>query len=818
MMNSKKSNMKNIKTIEYSNHNVGFSLTIPSTWLEVKKTSFSDLGINDNTLFVFTTDEFSTLTAVFSGFCKKKSFNKFFEKIKLSKDFNVVKTGLKEYKNVSVKFLIIEKDNLKVMHNFCLINDMIVNFTINLNPNTKINETKSLNSDTNIKLVNEVLKTMEVFEPINPPIYINDERYCIKEEGCENIKSIAQIYVENDCKYKNITLPNFFLKYIYLNQESGELLSIINKEIYYKSKDTRVVKVNEDLSNSIAKVVEENMTFLKEISVNEEKTKLNSSLVIKLKNDYLYIDLDNNEDARELLNEIVNIVTSKEEEKDDIVTEETPKIPSIVISNEVGEEAKTILAKLENELKEIEELKTKVDEEKVQISEEIGKEAELILAKLEKEMNDKNNVEGTISEEVGHEAELMLKKLEETSAVLKEAVILPTVGIEAKHVLEKIENEEKVEEHQSEQEKREYDLTEFESYFHNIDGHASFKFLFPNGLGEKVVREFNVFDIIDEESLMYRIFIFKCDTLEQYETKLKSWMSMNVTSNQSIVKEEYNQIGDNGHEIKTYIFENGRFYKVAYIQNYLVAISGFESEDSLFYADLALDHVEIGEDNKEFVEATDRKNRSIKILQEQGIPYLEELPVIQTSAEVKGKTVEEIVKRAIVLCIACNFASDIISNKKRRYIKESKKFFNKLLDTYNVKDVMTKDEKLLFDKMDKNIAVQLSWQFEGYLILLWTLGLVDKVPFPDTLVEPDSVTAVVSACDTYRELLEKCRLRDVNEVLDLADLTYRYNWYCVEAKINDEDTIINPEIVMERHRALLWLLSDVKWDKVEINT
>ncbi len=131
---------------------------------------------------------------------------------------------------------------------------------------------------------------------------------------------------------------------------------------------------------------------------------------------------------------------------------------------------------------------------------------------------------------------------------------------------------------------------------------------------------------------------------------------------------------------------------------------------------------------------------------------------------------------------------------------------------------MNKDEKLLFDKMDKNVAIQISWQFEGYLILLWALGLVDEVPFPDTLVDPDSVTAVVSACDTYRELLEKCSLRDVNEVLDLADLTYRYNWYCVESKINDEDTVINPEIVMERHRALLWLLSDVKWDKVEINT
>ena len=778
MMNSKtkKNNKNNVKMIEYSNHNVGFSISIPPTWLEVKKTSFTDLGINENTLFVFATDEFSTLTAIFSGFCKKKSFNKFFEKIKLSKEFNIVKTGLKEYKNVSVKFLIIEKDNLKVMHNFCLINDMIVNFTINLNPNTKINEAKSLNSDTNIKLVNEVLKAMEVFEPINPPIYIDDERYCVKEEGNDSVKSIAQIYVENDCKYKNTTMPNFFLKYIYLNQETGELLSIINKEIYYKTKDTRVVKVDENLSNNIANIISENMNFLKEISINEEKQKLNSSLVIKLKNDYLYIDLDNNEDARELLSEIVCLVTSKEVKK-----EETPvaqeEVPTVIISNEL-EETK------------VEKIDTNFDEIKVTEQEEE-------------------------SNEVGHEAEMMLQKIDETTKPVEETVVVP-IAVE-EQASEGKEEIEEVKEETPEIEK-EYDLSEFNTYLHNIEGHASFKFLFPSGLGEKIIRDFNVFDIADEENLIYRVFIFKCDTLEQYEAKLKSWMSMNVASNKSIIKEEYNNNGANGNEIKTYIFENGRFYKVAYIQNYLVAISGFEYEESLLYADIALENVEIGEDNKALVEAYDRKNRSIRILEEQGISYLEELPVIQSSIEIKGKTIDEIAKRAIVLCIACNFASDIISNKKRRYIKESKKFFNKLLDTYNVKDVMTKDEKLLFDKMDKNVAVQLSWQFEGYLILLWALGLVNEVPFPDTLVDPDSVTAVVSACDTYRELKEKCNLRDVNEVLDLADLTYRYNWYCVEAKINDEDTVINPEIVMERHRALLWLLSDVKWDKVEINT
>ena len=235
-------------------------------------------------------------------------------------------------------------------------------------------------------------------------------------------------------------------------------------------------------------------------------------------------------------------------------------------------------------------------------------------------------------------------------------------------------------------------------------------------------------------------------------------------------------------------------------------------------ANIALDNVEIGDDSKSFVEASDRKRRSIELLRAQGIPYIEELPVIESSYEVTGKTLDQIAKRAIVLCIACNFASDILSNKKKRYLKDSKKFFLKLLDTFNVKDEMTKEEKELFDKMDKDLAIQISWQLEGYLILLWTLGLIDEIEFPDVLVDPDSVTSLVSSCDNYKEFIENCELRDVEDVLDLADLTYRYNWYCVESRINDDEPIINPEIVMERHRALNWLLSNEEWDKVEIET
>lgn len=839
MMNSKKKNNNqktNPKRVIYDNRNVGFSINVPNNWLEVKKSSFPDLGINDNTLFVFATDKFSTLTAVFSGFCKKRNFNKFFDKVTFSDNLKIIKTGQKEYKNVSVKYVVTEYDNKKIMHNFCLINEMIVNFTINIDPKNRLIDNKGLTTDSNFKLINDVLKTIEVYKPVNPPIYVDDERYTPKEETNSELptKSLARIYIENDCKYKNTTIPQFYLKYLYESNNSEVLLSIINKELYFKGQNDcfRVIKVDENLSNQIMEIIEDNLMVLKEMTLTEQTKKTNGLLVIKLKDEYLYIDLFNKKinisELMNILNKIIKVI-SAETQKDfsnydllpNITSKETTNNKTqVVISDEVGKEAEIILRKLEKELLEMELLKKQVDLEKVQISDKVGKEAEEILKKVNAQietMNAKNEVY-ILPNEVGHEAELVLRKLEEETSKLKEVVIPKQVGEEAQIILTKLENEQKFEEHQQGQKNREYDVSEFENFFHNIDGHASFRFLFPKNIGDKVVRDFNVFDIINGDDLIYRIFIFKCDTLEAYETKLKIWMSMNINSNQSIVKEEYNQTCDNGHEVKTYIFENGRFYKVAYIHNYLVSISGLESEESLFYADLALDHVEIGEDNKAFVESFDRKNRSIKILEAQGIPYLEELPSIESSYEVTGKTLDEIAKRAIVLCISCNFASDILSNKKRRYIKESKKFFNKLLDTYNVKDVMTKDEKTLFDKMDKKIAIQLSWQFEGYVILLWTLGLIDEITFPDTLVDPDSVTAIVSACDTYKEFKEKCNLRNVNEVLDLADLTYRYNWYCVEAKIRDEDPVINPEIVMERHRALNWLLTDAKWDKVEINT
>ena len=81
--NKKKAPKKEVKqeinNILYTNKNIGFSISIPDTWYEVKKSSYEDLGITDNTLFIFVVNKFTSLTAVFSGFSNSKNFNKYFK-------------------------------------------------------------------------------------------------------------------------------------------------------------------------------------------------------------------------------------------------------------------------------------------------------------------------------------------------------------------------------------------------------------------------------------------------------------------------------------------------------------------------------------------------------------------------------------------------------------------------------------------------------------------------------------------------------------------------------------------------------------------
>ena len=318
MMNTKskrKEIKKEINNITYTNKNIGFSITIPDTWMEVKKSSYEDLGINDNTLFIFVVNKFSSLTGVFSGFSKTRSFNKFFEKLNLEDKYQVLYQKTNEINKIKVHQLVLETDTNKIMHNFCLINGMIVNFTINVDIRNKAFDKKAITNDSNFKQMNEVLNTIKVFEPLNPPIYVDDSNlnnndYSIEEKTVINEeKSLAQILIETECKYKSILTPELYLRYSCDRGNTNSGISIIEKEIYLNKLNGsfKFIKINEDLFDEIERILYTNMPQLMRMNT-ENKTNSKSTLLVKVKNKYAYIDLCQHYSISSVEDVIINIL------------------------------------------------------------------------------------------------------------------------------------------------------------------------------------------------------------------------------------------------------------------------------------------------------------------------------------------------------------------------------------------------------------------------------------------------------------------------------------------------------------------------------
>lgn len=71
--------------------------------------------------------------------------------------------------------------------------------------------------------------------------------------------------------------------------------------------------------------------------------------------------------------------------------------------------------------------------------------------------------------------------------------------------------------------------------------------------------------------------------------------------------------------------------------------------------------------------------------------------------------------------------------------------------------------------------------------------------------------------------MAKVRLRDIEDILNEADLIYRYHWACRDARLNGREEpagLIN-SVVMERHAGLNWLIGALDiddWDNPDTST
>lgn len=198
---------------------------------------------------------------------------------------------------------------------------------------------------------------------------------------------------------------------------------------------------------------------------------------------------------------------------------------------------------------------------------------------------------------------------------------------------------------------------------------------------------------------------------------------------------------------------------------------------------------------------------------EQGVPFIDHLPMVEDEESARLRPVESIARRAMALCIVSCKGEGLEHERAIEIVQQ-----------YDLESEFSpREHAFIFDPdAEERDRIQFSWMYECYWVLLWALSYVDTLGTPDKVCDVE--TAVRIMVDRNSEqFIRDSKLRDREEILDALDLTYRYDWACVDSR-HGSTTIpdwLNCGVVLERHRALNWLVGypdNAEWDDVTTDT
>lgn len=211
-------------------------------------------------------------------------------------------------------------------------------------------------------------------------------------------------------------------------------------------------------------------------------------------------------------------------------------------------------------------------------------------------------------------------------------------------------------------------------------------------------------------------------------------------------------------------------------------------------------------------ESAARKARSEAILLKEGVPFIAHLPMLEPLAETRFRTSMETANRAIALAMVALMGESGDYDLTQRVIQD-----------WDAEPRLTTDELRFVSSRTptQHDRVQFSWRYEALLPLMWAVGHVKEIGRPDRIVDVSSLVATILELgpDDFRA---KADLRPRAEILDLLDLTYRYHWAVVDARLKQAEAPggLESGVVQERHYALNWLTcyGDQDWDDVSTDT
>lgn len=218
------------------------------------------------------------------------------------------------------------------------------------------------------------------------------------------------------------------------------------------------------------------------------------------------------------------------------------------------------------------------------------------------------------------------------------------------------------------------------------------------------------------------------------------------------------------------------------------------------------------------ITSSERRQKSNERIKKMGIACYEQLPMLEDSDHVTLRSFDNICRRAVACLLSTQIACDIENDA----YEQSMEIFPKLLKEYGVEDDLnTTEKRLLEGKYTEQDAIDVAWTYEAYWSIIWALGLIDDISDSSDICDCETSIHLVGDCHSLEEFKNQCSPRNIEEILDMLDLYYRFHWAVTEKYINPDTPIgnLNPEVVVERRRGLEWLISEEEdWFEISLDT
>jgi Domain of unknown function (DUF4272) len=231
-----------------------------------------------------------------------------------------------------------------------------------------------------------------------------------------------------------------------------------------------------------------------------------------------------------------------------------------------------------------------------------------------------------------------------------------------------------------------------------------------------------------------------------------------------------------------------------------------------------------------FLEKKDNEtNESIleinsQILEAQGLTNPDFLGILRSIQFYRPRLLEEVFNRMLITTLVAFIAANSSEDTD-----EAKEF----IETMSLYSQMTDEEKDIldnFDNLSEQDKIDLSWRYEAAYVLAWALNLVEDMPFPEDTIDVETFldvvmqkAVVIKHMSSYSEL----ELRLPEEIIQQADLNWRYLWNCRESRIEGGDlpSNLDESVVFERQRGFNWLIGQgtpmgiyEDWDNIDTST